>query len=151
MTDTPTLRRLIDLPGIDALELKALMKPRAADPDELYEFPEIAEAIDAAARAAFGLTLDEAEATALPPDWPAPLTRLDRQSPAELVEAFEQQGWDVTDGKRKPLRILPLMALPLALAIRGVAGAVPFQAEPDVKTTDWGASLAADAKRFRKR
>ena len=60
MTATPTLRRLIDLPGIDALELKALMKPRAADPDELYDFPEIAEAIDATARAAFGLTPDEA-------------------------------------------------------------------------------------------
>jgi hypothetical protein len=146
MTDAP-LRRLRDLPGLDALELAALMRPRLADPDQRHDHPEV----DAAARAAFGLTLDEAEAATLPPDWPAPLTRLDRQSPAELVEAFEQQGWDVTDGKRKPLRILPLMALPLALAIRGVAGAVPFQAEPDVKTTDWGTSLAADAKRFRKR
>ena len=57
MTQPLPLRRLIDLPGIDALELKALMKPRAADPDELYEFPEIAEAIDVAAQAAFGLTL----------------------------------------------------------------------------------------------
>ena len=45
MTQPLPLRRLIDLPGIDALELKALMKPRAADPDELYDFPEIAEAI----------------------------------------------------------------------------------------------------------
>jgi len=62
MTDTPTLRRLIDLPGIDALELKALMKPRAADPDELYDFPEIAEAIDETARAAFGLTPDDGDA-----------------------------------------------------------------------------------------
>ena len=43
MTQPLPLRRLIDLPGIDALELKALMKPRAADPDELYDFPEIAE------------------------------------------------------------------------------------------------------------
>jgi hypothetical protein len=146
MTDAP-LRRLRDLPGLDALELAALMRPRLADPDQRHDHPEV----DAAARAAFGLTLDEAEATTLPPDWPDPLTRLDRQSPAELVEAFEQEGWDVTDGKRKPLRILPLMALPLALAIRGVAGSVPFQAEPDVKTTDWGTSLAADAQRFRKR
>ena len=47
MTQPLPLRRLIDLPGIDALELKALMKPRAADPDELYDVPEIAEAIDA--------------------------------------------------------------------------------------------------------
>ena len=66
---TAPLRRLLDLPGIDDLELKALMKPRAADPDELHEFPEIAEAVDAAARAAFGLTPDEAAAVQRPADW----------------------------------------------------------------------------------
>lgn len=30
-----TLRRLIDLPGVNALEYKALMKPRLADPEAL--------------------------------------------------------------------------------------------------------------------
>jgi hypothetical protein len=145
MTDTPP-RRLRDLPGLDALELAALMKPRLADPDQRHDHPQVDEAV----QAAFGLTLDQAEATALPPDWPDHLTRLDRKTPAELVEAFEQEGWDVTDGKRKPLRILPLMALPLALAIRGVAGTLPFQPEPEVRSTDWGRALAADAKRFRK-
>lgn len=150
MTDDASprpLRRLIDLPGIDDLELKALMKPRLADPDERHENPEV----DAAAVAAFGLTLDEAEAVALPADWPAALQRLDRQSPADLVEAFEAEGWDVTDSRRKPLRVLPLMALPLALAARGVAGRLPFQAEPDHPATDWGAGLKAEAARFRKR
>ena len=110
-------RRLIDLPGVDDLELKALMKPRLADPDLRDEHPEV----DAVARAAFGLSLDEAE------------------------------GWDVTDRRRKPLRMLPLFALPLALAARGVAGALPFRAEPDHAETDWGASLKAEAGRFRKR
>jgi len=33
------MRRLIDLPGVDDLELKALMKPRYADPDARDEFP----------------------------------------------------------------------------------------------------------------
>ena len=146
MTDAP-LRRLADLPGIDALELKALMKPRLADPDERHDHPEV----DETARLAFGLTLDEAEAVALPADWPAHLHRLDRQSPADLVEAFETEGWDVTDARRKPLRVLPLFALPLALAARGVAGVLPFVAEPDQPTTDWGAGLKADAARFRKR
>lgn len=146
MTDAP-LRRLADLPGVDALELKALMKPHLADPDERHEHPEI----DETALAAFGLTLDQAEATALPADWPAHLTRLDRQSPSELVEAFAAEGWDVTDTKRKPLRVLPLFALPLALAARGVAGELPFVPEPDHPTTDWGSSLKADAARFRKR
>jgi hypothetical protein len=147
MTDARPLRRLIDLPGVDALELKALMKPRLADPDERHEHPEV----DETARAAFGLTLDEAEAVDLPADWPAALGRLDRQSPLELVDAFEAEGWDVTDAKRKPLRVLPLFALPLALAARGVAGELPFAAEPDHPTTDWGSSLKADAARFRKR
>jgi hypothetical protein len=141
------MRRLADLPGVDDLELKALMKPRLADPDERHEHPDV----DAVAVRAFGLTLDEAEATPLPPDWPASLQDLHRQSPAELAEAFEAEGWDVTDKRRKPLRVLPLFALPLALAARGVAGALPFAAEPDHPDTDWGASLKAEAGRFRKR
>jgi len=141
------LRRLAELPGIDALELKALMKPRIADPDLRHEHPEV----DAVAVEAFGLSLDEAEATPLPADWPDHLRDLHRKSPAELVEAFEAEGWDVADAKRKPLRTLPLFALPLALAARGVAGALPFAAEPDHPVTDWGANLKAEAGRFRKR
>ncbi len=142
MTQMP-LRRLIDLPGIDALELKAVMKPRAADPDERDEFPEIAET----ARAAFGLTPEEAEAAALPADWDG----IERGEPADLVEAFAAEGWDVTDARRKPLRMLAHWALPLALAMRGVAGALPFHAEPDRPVTDWGSNLKAEATRFRKR
>jgi len=142
-----TLRRLIDLPGIDALELKALMKPRAADPDELHEFPDIAEAIDETARAAFGLTPDEAAAVARPADWDA----IERLAPADMAEAFAAEGWDVLDTRRKPLRMLAHWALPLALAMRGIAGALPFQAEPDQPVTDWGSNLKAEASRFRKR
>lgn len=138
-----TLRRLIDLPGVDDLELKALMKPRHADPDARDEFPEI----DAAARAVFGLSLDEADAVVLPDDW----DDIHRLSPAEQVDAFEAEGWDVTDARRKPLRMLGHWALPLALAMRGVAGALPFHAEPDHTPGDWGSSLAAEASRFRKR
>ena len=147
MTDTPALRRLLDLPGIDDLELKALMKPRLADPDELYDFPEFAEAIDATARAAFGLTPDEAAAVPLPADWD-PIERLD---PADRAEAFAAEGWDVLDARRKPLRMLAWWTLPLALAMRGVAGALPFHAEPDRPVTDWGSNLKAEATRFRKR
>lgn len=141
------LRRLIDLPGIDDLEMKALMKPRAADPDERHQFPEIAEAIDATAQAVFGLTPGAAEAVALPADWDG----IERGEPADLVEAFAAEGWDVTDARRKPLRMLAHWALPLALAMRGVAGALPFHAEPDHPVTDWGAGLKAEATRFRKR
>jgi hypothetical protein len=147
MTDTPALRRLLDLPGIDDLELKALMKPRLADPDELYDFPEFAEAIDATARAAFGLTPDEAAAVPLPADWD-PIERLD---PADRAEAFAAEGWDVLDARRKPLRMLAHWTLPLALAMRGVAGTLPFHAEPDRPVTDWGSNLKAEATRFRKR
>jgi hypothetical protein len=140
-------RRLIDLPGIDDLELKALMKPRAADPDELHDYPEIAEAIDAAARAAFGLTPEEAETVARPADWDG----IERLDPAAMVEAFAAEGWDVADARRKPLRMLRHWALPLALALRGVAGALPFHAQADHPVTDWGSNLKAEATRFRKR
>jgi len=142
MTQAP-LRRLIDMPGVDDLELKALMKPRYADPDARDEFPEI----DALTSALFGLTGEAAEAVALPADW----DDIHRLSGADLVEAFAAIGWDVTDKRRKPLRLMPHYALPLALAARGVAGELPFHAEPDHPTTDWGSSLAADAARFRKR
>ena len=138
-----TLRTLRDLPGVDDLELKALMKPRFADPD----MPEGRDEIDALSVALFGLSLDAADDVETPADW----DRIERLSPSDMVEAFEAEGWDVTDKKRKPLRLLPHLALPLALAMRGVAGGLPFVAEPDVKETDWGSSLAAEASRFRKR
>ena len=141
------LRRLIDLPGIDALELKALMKPRLADPDFVADHPEVDEAV----QTAFGLSLDQADAAVRPSDWPQDFADLDRRSPAQLVDIFASHGWDVTDKRRKPLRTLAVLALPLALAIHGVAGRLPFVAEPDHKETDWGSSLAADAARFRKR
>jgi len=142
MTQAP-LRRLIDLPGVDDLELKALMKPRYADPDARDEFPEI----DALTQALFGLTGDTAEAVERPADW----DNIHRLTGPDLVEAFKALGWDVTDKRNKPLRLLPHYALPLALAIRGVAGEPPFIAEADHPTTDWGAGMAAEAARFRKR
>jgi hypothetical protein len=138
-----TLRTLRDLPGVDDLELKALMKPRFADPD----VPEGRDEIDALSIAIFGLSLDAADDVEKPADW----DRSERLSPSDMIEAFEAEGWDVTDKKRKPLRLLPHLALPLALAMRGVAGELPFVAEPDVKETDWGSNLAAEATRFRKR
>jgi hypothetical protein len=35
--------------------------------------------------------------------------------------------------------------------MRGVAGDLPFHAEPDQPVTDWGSNLKAEATRFRKR
>jgi hypothetical protein len=71
------------------------------------------------------------------------------------VTAFEDAGWDVTDNKRRPLRVLAYFSAPLWLAIRGVAGSVPYQAEPEAEHGDqsasWGSNLAAEAARFRKR
>lgn len=142
MTMSAPLRRLIDLPGVNDLELRALMKPRYADVAYRSEFPDI----DDCARAAFGLSVDEAEAVALPADWDG-IERLD--GPAR-IEAFEAEGWDVTSDRRKPLRMLDQFALPLALAMRGVAGELPFQPDDDTPEP-WGAGMAAEAARFRKR
>jgi hypothetical protein len=106
------------------------------------EFPEL----DACSRAIFGLTADEAEAAPRPADW----DDIEQRSVAEQVDAFEREGWDVTDNKRRPLRTFAHFNQQLWLALRGVAGRLPFQPdtpEPD----DWGRSLAADAKRFRRR
>lgn len=136
------LRRLIDLPGMDELERKALMKPAFADDDARAHFPEI----DELARALFGLTADEADDAPRPAGW----DNIERKPPAQQVFAFEDAGWDVTDDRRKPLRMLAHFAAPLWLAVRGVAGTLPFAPEDDTPDS-WGAGLAADAKRFRKR
>lgn len=138
----PTLRRLIDLPGISDLELKALMKRDFAEPDARDRYPEI----DEVSKAAFGLTMQEAEAVPRPEGW----DRIERKSIAEQVEAFEAEGWDVTDDRRKPLRMFEHLNEQLWLVVRGVAGELPFQ--PDEETPDaWGSGLASEAARFRKR
>jgi|SRR5579863_7829316 len=141
MTDKP-LRRLHDLPGVADLELKALMKPAWAEPEARSEFPEI----DACSRALFGLTADEAEGAARPADWDG----IERRPITEQVAAFEAAGWDVTDNKRRPIRMFGHFNQQLWLALRGVAGQLPFipdKAEPE----RWVSALKAEAERFRKR
>ena len=139
---TAPLRRLIDLPGIKDLEFRAVMKREFAEPEARTEFPEI----DACAHALFGLTNDDAERAVRPADW----DNIELKTVAVQVAAFEDAGWDVTDDKRRPLRVLAHFNQPLWLAIRGVAGALPFQSdsgEPEA----WVSKLEAEAKRFRKR
>ena len=138
------LRRLIDLPGVADLEFKAVMKRDFAEPEARAEHPEL----DECSLAIFGLTADQAEATVKPTDW----DDIETAPIAKQVFAFEDAGWDVTDDKRRPLRTLGHWNQQLWLAIRGVAGTLPFQPDDDDRPDkDWGASLAADAKRFKKR
>ena len=142
MDRPPALRRLIDLPGVADLEYRALLKREFAEPEARAEHPEL----DACSRANFGLTADEAEACPRPAGWDAPEAR-----PAlDQVIAFEAAGWDVTDDKRRPLRVLGHFNQQLWLAVRGVAGSLPYQAE-DTRPDAWATRLAADAKRFRQR
>ena len=139
-----SLRRLHDLPGVADLETQALMKPAWAADEARADHPEI----DAVCRAAFGLTADEAEAVARPAGWDG----IERRPLADQIEAFEAEGWDVTDKRRKPLRMLGHYSAPLWLALRGVAGELPFRPDAvEPPTGGWGAGMAADAVRFRKR
>jgi len=140
---TETLRRLMALPGVAQLEFKAVMKREFAEPQARAEHPEI----DACSKALFGLTADEAETIDRPAGWDG----IETQPIAEQVAAFEDAGWDVTDDKRRPLRVLAHFNQQLWLALRGVAGELPFQAPPPEAPDRWGAGLAAEAKRFRKR
>ena len=137
MQSKPALRRLVDLPGIAALEERALMKPRYADVDARSEFPEI----DACSLALFGITADDAEDVVRPAGW----DRIERRPVREQVDAFEAEGWDVTDDKRRPLRMLGHFNEQLWLAVRGVAGALPFQpeAEPDASKSSLSGEAAA--------
>ena len=147
MTSHPTLRRPIDLPGVADLEHAAVLKPLPGIGEVRPPDP----AIDACCLHLFGLTPDEAEATPRPEDWDG----VEDKPVSRQVAAFEAAGWDVTDNKRRPLRTLAYFSGPLWLAIRGVAGELPFQAEPDISdddpASDWASNMAADAARFRKR
>ncbi|THD81760.1 MAG: hypothetical protein E7812_02780 [Phenylobacterium sp.] len=143
MTSKPPLRRLIDLPGIADLEFKAVMKREFAEPQARAEHPEI----DAASRALFGITADEAEAVARPADWDGAET----WPVGKQVFAFEDAGWDVTDDKRRPLRVLGHFGPQLWLALRGVAGSLPFVPDAAETPDRWAAGMAAEAKRFKKR
>jgi hypothetical protein len=143
MTGKPdALRRLIDLPGVDDLEYRALLKRDFAEPEARATYPEI----DACVSALFGLTSDEAEAVERPPGW----DDIEYKAPLTQVAAFEAEGWDVTDDKRRPLRVLGHFSGPLWLAVRGVAGKLPFQPESR-EPEAWATKLEAEAKRFRKR
>jgi len=138
------LRRLIDLPGVADLEFKAVMKREFAEPEARAEHPEL----DECSLAIFGLTADQAEETQRPAGWDG----VETQAVQKQVFAFEDAGWDVTDDKRRPLRTLGHWNQQLWLAVRGVAGTLPFQPDDDDRPDkDWGAALAADAKRFKKR
>ena len=142
MPATP-LRRLIDLPGMAELERKALMKPAYAEEASRAEFPEI----DETALKLFGLTLEQADDVERPAGW----DRIERKPVAQQVAAFEAEGWDVTDDKRRPLRMLGQFSAVLWLAMRGVAGTLPFVPEPEDKPDAWATGLAAEAARFKKR
>ncbi len=142
MNSKPALRRLIDLPGVADLELKAVMKREFAEPEARAEYPEI----DACSTALFGLTADEAEAIERPAGW----DNIEAKPLAQQVFAFEDAGWDVMDDKRRTLRVLGHFNQQLWLAIRGVAGHLPFQPESG-EPEAWVSKLAAEAKRFRKR
>jgi hypothetical protein len=142
MNSKTALRRLIDLPGVADLELKAVMKREFAEPESRAEHPEI----DACSRANFGLTADEAADVARPAGW----DNIETKPPAAQVFAFEDAGWDVLDDKRRPLRVLGHFSAQMWLAIRGVAGELPFQAE-DTASDALLSKLAAEATRFRKR
>ena len=142
MSSRPALRRLIDLPGVADLEFKAVMKREFAEPKARTEFPEL----DDCSRALFGLTADEAEAVARPAGWDG----IESQPTQKQVFAFEDAGWDVTDDKRRPMRILGHFNQQLWLALRGVAGELPFQPDDDAPER-WVSKLAAEAARFRKR
>lgn len=137
------MRRLIDLPGIADLEYKALLKPRMADLDAREAFPDI----DEACRVAFGISAEEAEGLARPTGWDG---IEEKPIPKQLAQ-FEAEGWDVTN-KGKPLRMLDHLAAPLWLAVRGVAGSLPFKADTQEEDDQDAqlAKMAKEASAFRK-
>lgn len=139
------IRRLLDLPGFAALEQKALMNPRYAEADARDHYDEI----DKLSLSTFGITADQAATTKRPEGW----DKVERKPIKDQIDAFETAGWDVTDKRRKPLRMLEHFNVQLWLAVRGVAGKLPadaIQDEDDVSEKGWAAALQAEATRFKR-
>ena len=137
------MRRLIDLPGIADLEYRALLKPRMADLDARPDYPEI----DEACVGAFGISAEAAEGVARPAGWDG----IEDKPPLPQVAQAEAEDWDVT-AKGRPLRMLEHLAGPFWLAVRGVAGSLPFEADTQEEDDqdDQMARMAKEAAAFRK-
>ena len=136
------LRRLIDLPGMAELERRALMTPRLSDTDARSHYPEL----DRCSVSLFGLTADQADQTTRPGRWDG----IERKPLPEQVQAFEAEGWDVTE-RRRPLRTLGHFNIQLWLALRGVAGRLPpGPVEDEEAPTAWASSMQASATRFKR-
>ena len=56
----------------------------------------------------------------------------------------------MTDNKRRPLRMLEHFNLQLWLALRGVAGTLPFAAQPEETPSEWSSSLKSDLEKFKR-
>ncbi len=136
-------RRLIDLPGIADLEYQVLLKPRMADLGAEAEYP----IIDEVCLKAFGITVAQADEIARPAGW----DNIENKPLPAQIDQFEAEGMDVTD-KRRPLRTLQLLSAPLWLALRGVAGELPFKADTSEEDAEDAAmaALAKEAKAFRR-
>ncbi len=118
------------------------MNPRYAEPDARDHYPDI----DKCSLSVFQITADAAEATPRPANWDG----IELKPIAQQVEAFEREGWDVTDDRRRPLRMLSHFNVQLWLALRGVAGVLPFAPVDEEAPTRWAASLQADATKFKR-
>src|ERR1700709_10200 len=127
------LRRLIDLPGGNDLEYRAILKRDFAEPEARSYSPGSAKC----SRALSATPAEQAEDHPRPAGWDKP----ERLPIPAQVAAFEAEGWDVTDDKRRPLRVLGHFNQQLWLALRGVAGSLPFLPDDD-RPDPWGSSLA---------
>ena len=77
--------------------------------------------------------------------------RIERKPERDQIIAFEAEGWDVTDDKGRPLRMFDHLNAQLWLAVRGVAGTLPYEGDKEAAAeVDLTAALAAEAAKFRR-
>ena len=122
------------------------MNPRYVEADAADHYPEI----NACSVNIFGHTAEAADATPRPAGW----DKIEKKPVKEQVDVFEAEGWDVTDNRRRPLRMLEHWNVQLWLALRGVSGKLPAPVmqddDEDAVGKAWGSALQAEATRFRK-
>jgi len=156
------LRRLLDLPGIQALENKLLMNTRAGAEDfgafdrecqelsrdlfgidrtdTLYFLPDDVnwDELSDSEREAFASASDahEAQFVASAMDWDE-----------DRVAHLEEFGWDLTDDRGHPLRVCKYFCRQVESVAKGIAGTAPNVDEVSAKS--WGEQMALEARKFK--
>jgi hypothetical protein len=149
---------LRDLPGVAELEARLQCIERHPSKDWAPEADGLGESVDRISRSLFGITETETRLDGGADDatlgWELNFAFLYGEDHAATELIFDAMGWDILGQDDDWLLCLHSLSRQIVCVAKGLKGHLPG-AEPDEASlarmaNDWGASLAAQAERFRR-